>query len=87
MKLKEMRQQCPKCKGRGINDKQPKKDEGGRTILAPTYIAGEGNRPQYENCSECGGSGMTMQPPPRIRYEDGVKVELTEDQYNQIYQV
>lgn len=85
--VKEMKQMCPKCKGTGINKDKVKKDDQGRVVLAPPYQKGEGDRPQYENCRECLGEGMTLQPVPSVVFEDGVKKELSPDEVQQRYAI
>lgn len=84
---KEMRQKCTKCKGTGVNRDKVLTDNSGRTLLAPTYRKGEGDRPQHPNCSECGGSGYTMQPSPTTIMLDGKKVQLSPEEAQGRYDV
>lgn len=84
---KEMKQICKKCKGSGIDKNRQLKDRQGRIMLAPTYEKGEGDRPQFENCRECQGSGWTMQPSPTEIVVDGEKQVLEGADYKARYEV
>ena len=80
MIINQIKQQCLRCKGTGIDKNKMKTDEAGRVILAPPYQKGEGDKPQFENCKECNGEGMTLQPLPTEILRDGEKIKLTPDE-------
>jgi DnaJ-class molecular chaperone len=86
----QIRQQCPRCKGTGINDKKPLMVKGSddQLMLAPPYHdKNDVNRPQYENCKECKGSGLTMQTPPTTIFKEGEKITITPEEARQRYEV
>lgn len=72
----QFRQKCRKCGGSGVNNKKELVDKDDQTVLAPIYTKGEAPRPQYANCTECKGSGLTMQDSPKEVLHEGVKVPL-----------
>jgi len=89
---KEVRMKCLKCKGTGVSDKplmtKPKNDEDEpQPILAPIYEKGERPRQQFQNCKECKGSGLTMQPPPTTIFKEGEKIVITPEEARQRYEV
>jgi hypothetical protein len=83
---REIKQRCLKCKGTGVSDKVLT-DRDGNVVLADTYTKGDGNRPQYENCSACGGEGMTLQKPPESIKVDGEVIKLTPKEAQERYAV
>lgn len=80
MTPKQIKQICPRCKGTGVNKGKILTDDQGRTILAPPYQKGEGDKPQFENCSECAGEGMTLQDLPSKVLVDGAEIKLNPEE-------
>lgn len=73
----EVNQKCPNCKGTGVTDKILTNSDG-QVMLAPPYVKGEGDKPQYVPCKHCGGEGMRLQPAPQVVLVEGEKVQLSE---------
>lgn len=70
-------QVCKKCKGTGTSAKEAR-DSDGNIMLAPVYDKKDPERPQYENCKECGGRGRNLYETPSEVLLDGEKVKLDE---------
>lgn len=68
---REIRQSCPKCNGTGIDPKKPKLIDGKQ---ATVQFDKKTDVPVYEDCKECRGQGMTLQPVPAERLVEGEKV-------------
>lgn len=67
---REIRQQCPKCKGTGIDEKRPKLIDGKQSVVQfdkKTEVS------VYENCDKCLGQGMLLQPVGPDRLVEGEK--------------
>lgn len=74
---KEIKQLCKRCKGTGTTNEVAKTQDG-RVIVRDLYTKGEGDKPLYQDCPECLGEGMVLQPlPQKIMYE-GQEVKLTQ---------
>lgn len=76
---KEIKQLCKRCKGTGTTSDVAKTQDG-RVIVRNLYTKGEGDKPLYQDCPECGGEGMTLQPLPTKIFQDGTEVKLTKDE-------
>ncbi len=86
MNPKDVKQRCPKCKGTGTG-KEVMKDRDGRTLLAPLYTKGEGERPMYANCDLCNGEGVTLQPIPTTVFREGEQIKLTPEEARERYMI
>ena len=81
----QIRQKCTRCKGTGINEKKVLKVKD-QVMLAPAYHdKNDVSRPQYENCSECSGSGLAMLPPPTTIFKEGEKIQVSPEEARERY--
>jgi len=74
-----MNQVCKTCKGTGASSQMVTTKEG-KVVLAPPYQKGEGDKPQFQNCDNCEGSGWALYDAPNAIVFEGQKVQLTEEE-------
>lgn len=73
----EVNQTCPDCLGTGTTDEILTNDDG-QVLLAPPFLKGEGDKPQFVPCPKCKGEGMRLQPAPTTVMVEGESVVLSE---------
>lgn len=79
--MKQVRQTCRRCNGTGVNTKKVLKNKDGEVLLSPPYHSPDDKRrPQYENCTECKGSGLAMYDAPAEVLKDGKVIPLGEEE-------
>lgn len=69
---REIRQNCPKCNGTGIDPKKPKLVDGKQAVV---QFDKKTDVEVFENCPKCNGQGQFLQPVPAERLVEGEKVQ------------